>query len=60
MGEKMVESWKQCMAHVHTWVNVVSSGGVEEVENVYKKVLKGKAGPEEGFVVSFWKKESKL
>jgi len=59
MGEKMVAAWKQCMVHVHNWVKVVSCGGLEEVENVYKKVLKGNAGPDEGYVVSFWTKEQK-
>jgi len=57
--KKMVVAWKQCMAHVNNWVKVVSCGGLEEVENVYKKVLKGNAGPDEGYVVSFWTKEQK-
>jgi hypothetical protein len=50
--QRLGEGWRQFCASSDDWLRVVRGSGPAEVERVYLEVLRGKARPDEGHVLS--------
>jgi len=58
--ESMKTSLGQCIIESDRWTQVIEGSGIDTVKRTYEKVLKGDYLPEDGFVLSFEDKRSKI